>query len=152
MTNALDEIVEELRAADREERIELLLDYARRLPELPPRLAALRDAGHRVEECQSPVYLFVEAVDNRPRLYADAPMEAPSVRGFVALLLEGLRDASFEQIMTLPNDLVQQAGLVEILGLLRVKGLSGVLHRLKREAARVAAEAGVAANTVATAR
>ena len=72
---ALDEIVAELRDADRQERIELLIDFAKNLPALPPRLEAHKDASHRVEECQSPVYLFVELDDaGLVRLFADAPM------------------------------------------------------------------------------
>ncbi len=86
MTNKLDEIVTELSQCDRQERIDLLLDFAKSLPPLPDRLAAHKDAAHRVEECQSPVYLFVELDGERVSLYADAPIEAPTVRGFVSLL------------------------------------------------------------------
>ena len=56
----LDEITAEMSQCDRQERIDLLLDFAKGLPPLPDRLAAHKDAAHRVEECQSPVYLFVE--------------------------------------------------------------------------------------------
>jgi len=89
---ALDEIVSELSEADRQERIEMLIDFAKNLPPLPDRLAALKDAEHRVEECQSPVFLFVEADGDRVEIHADAPIEAPTVRGFVAILVEGLNE------------------------------------------------------------
>ncbi|MBV8269571.1 MAG: SufE family protein, partial [Planctomycetaceae bacterium] len=48
--SALDALVSELSDADRQERIELLIDLARNLPPLPERLAAHKDATHRVEE------------------------------------------------------------------------------------------------------
>src|SRR6516164_1791108 len=99
MPAALDAIVAELSESDRQERIDLLIDFARNLPSLPDRLAALKDASHRVEECQSPVYLFVELVGGRVALYADAPIEAPTVRGFVSLLLEGLSGATPEEVV-----------------------------------------------------
>ena len=86
---ALDAIVTDLKGSDRQERIDILLDFAKSLPPLPERLLAHKDASHRVEECQSPVYLFVELDDGRVSLNADAPIEAPTVRGFVSLLLEG---------------------------------------------------------------
>src|SRR5271168_1364183 len=138
MSASLDTIAAELSGCDRQERIELLLDYAKSLPPLPDRLAAHKDASHRVEECQSPVYLFVELDGQRVSLYADAPIEAPTVRGFVSLLLEGLNGATVEGVLQVPGNLVERCGLGEILGMLRVRGLNGVLRRLKAEVTRAA--------------
>lgn len=138
MATALDEIVTELKEADRQERIEILIDFARSLPPLPARLEAHKDAAHRVEECQSPVFLFVELAGDRAEIHADAPIEAPTVRGFVALLVQGLNGATVEEILHVPGDLIDQIGLPEILGMLRVRGLSGVLRRLKAEVTRAA--------------
>ena len=108
MPTALDAIVTELSEADRQERIDLLIDFAKSLPPLPERLAAHKDASHRVEECQSPVYLFVELDGDRVALYADAPIEAPTVRGFVSLLVEGLNGATVEEVLQVPDDLVER--------------------------------------------
>ncbi len=139
MPAALDDIIAELRDCDRQERIDLLIDFARNLPPLPEHLARLKDATHRVEECQSPVYLFVEMMGDRVMLHADAPVEAPTVRGFVSLLIEGLSGAVPEEIFKVPADLVDRCGLQEVLGMLRVRGLTGVLRRIKGEVARAAA-------------
>jgi len=133
---ALDSIVRELAEADRQERIELLIDFAKSLPPLPERLAAQKDATHRVEECQSPVYLFVELEGDRVSLHADAPIEAPTVRGFVSILVEGLAGATAEEVLAVRGDLIERIGLLEILGMLRVRGLGGVLARIKAEVAR----------------
>jgi cysteine desulfuration protein SufE len=138
MPAALDAIIAELSDSDRQERIDLVIDFAKNLPPLPERLAVLKDASHRVEECQSPVYLFVEMVGDRVALYADAPIEAPTVRGFVSLLLEGLSGATVEEVLKVPNDLVERCALQEVLGMLRVRGLSGVLRRIKGEVTRAA--------------
>ncbi len=137
MAAKLDSIIAELSDADRQERIELLIDFAKNLPPLPDRLEKLKD-GHRVEECQSPVFLFVENENDRVMIHADAPIEAPTVRGFVAILVEGLNGATAAEILSVPNDLLDRIGLPEILGMLRVRGLSGVLGRLKKEVTRVA--------------
>ena len=151
MTSKLEGIIEELSQADRQERIDLLLDFAKGLPPLPERLAAHKDASHRVEECQSPVYLFVELDGQRVSLFADAPIEAPTVRGFVSLLMEGLEGATVEDVLQVPNDLVNRCGLSEILGMLRVRGLTGVLRRVKGDVTRAAIarseQAGPAAET-----
>jgi cysteine desulfuration protein SufE len=136
MPAALDAIVSELGEADKQERIELLIDFAKNLPALPDRLVAHKDATHRVEECQSPVYLFVELEDDRVALYADAPIEAPTVRGFVAILVEGLTGAVASDVLAIRPDLIDRLGLPEILGMLRVRGLSGVLHRVKSDVRR----------------
>ena len=74
MPTALDAIVSDLKGSDRQERIDLLLDFAKSLPPLPERLVAHKDASHRVEECQSPVYLFVELENDQVSLFADAPV------------------------------------------------------------------------------
>jgi cysteine desulfuration protein SufE len=142
MPAALDAIVAELSESDRQERIDLLIDFAKNFPPLPDRLADHRDASHRVEECQSPVYLFVEMHGDRVALFADAPIEAPTVRGFVSLLLEGLNGATVEEILGVPHDLVERCALPEVLGMLRVRGLSGVLRRIKREVTQAAMAAG----------
>src|ERR1700693_5808224 len=110
MPTPLDTIVADLSSCDRQERIDLLLDFAKSLPPLPERLAAHKDANHRVEECQSPVYLFVELEGDRVALYADAPIEAPTVRGFVSLLVEGLNGATVEDVLRVPGDLVDKSG------------------------------------------
>lgn len=138
MAAKLDAIIQELGDADRQERIELLIDFAKNLALLPDRLEKLKDAEHRVEECQSPVFLFVETDGKTVEIHADAPIEAPTVRGFVAILVEGLNGATVEEVLSVPSDLIEQIGLPEILGMLRVRGLGGVLGRLKKEVTRVA--------------
>lgn len=136
MTAALDAIIAELRDSDRQERIDMLIDFAGGLPPLPPEHEARKDAEHRVEECQSPVFLFVEVTEDRVNLFADAPVEAPTVRGFVSVLMEGLGGATPEQVLKVPADLVDRCGLTEVLGMLRVRGLTGVLRRIQREVVR----------------
>lgn len=134
---ALDALVDELNDADRQERIELLIDMAKGLPPLPERLAHFKDEAHRVPECMSPVFLFVELEAGRVALHADAPIEAPTVRGFVALLVEGLDGATVDEILQVPNDLAERAGIREIVGMQRAAGLPGILRRLKAMVTRV---------------
>jgi cysteine desulfuration protein SufE len=136
---ALEAIITELGEAEKRERIELLIDYARSLPELPERLAEHKDKAHRVEECQSPVFLFVEVEEDKVTIHADVPIEAPTVRGFVSLLVEGLNGSRVADVLGVRNDLIERAGLLEILGMQRLHGLNGVLNRLRQEVAKAAA-------------
>ena len=128
----------ELSEASKQERIEMLIDFAKSLPPLPERLSRFKDSAHRVEECQSPVFLFVELTDNQVAIHADAPIEAPTVRGFVSILVEGLSGSTIEEILAVRNDLIERIGLPEILGMLRVRGLSGVLNKLRSEVTKAA--------------
>jgi cysteine desulfuration protein SufE len=143
MTAALEKIVAMFQGAEREMRAELLLDYARQLPALPERLRALqaRDLG-RVAECQTPVWLYVEAEDGRLRLCADVADEAPTVKGFVAILVEGLDGAMLEEAAEVPTDLVRRLGLEELIRMTREMGLGAIVWRVKREARRLAGIGG----------
>ena len=55
-----DSLIARFRAADRSTRLETLLEYAKKLPDLPPALQAASDReAHRVSECQTCFPLIV---------------------------------------------------------------------------------------------
>jgi cysteine desulfuration protein SufE len=135
MTEALDKIVRRFRGADKQTRLELLLDYSKKLAPLPKRFHAARDQGiNRVPECQSPVFLYMEREGDGVVLHADAPPEAPTVRGFVSLLIKAFNGASPATVAAIPGDLLDQLGLTEALGMTRMHGLTAMLARIKRMA------------------
>ena len=130
---SLETLIPRFRNADRTTRLETLLDYARKLPPLPERLAAEKALGHNlVHECQTPVFLWTEVANGAVHIYADVPPESPTVRGFVSLLIRGLEGATPEEVARVPNDLLDQLGLTETLGMNRTQGLTAILHRVKR--------------------
>jgi cysteine desulfuration protein SufE len=49
-----------------------------------------------------------------------------------------LSGATVEDVLKVPNDLVERCGLAEVLGMLRVRGLSGVLRRIKGDVTKAA--------------
>ena len=56
------------------ERLQLLREFSNELPALPDRYADHPDLFERVEECQSPVFIFVEVDDaNVVHLFAMLP-------------------------------------------------------------------------------
>lgn len=137
---ALDKIVARFQAADRDTRLETLLDYSRKLPPLPERLEREKALGHnRVHECQTPVFLWIELADGGVHLYADVPRESPTVRGFLALLARALDGAPPEAVAGIPSDLLDRLGLSDMLGMTRTQGLSAILQRIKRSVAQAAA-------------
>jgi cysteine desulfuration protein SufE len=133
---SLDTIIARFKAADRNTRLETLLDYARKLPPLPPELEALKEQGvNRVPECQTPVYLWVGIEDARVRLHADVPRESPTVRGFISLLVKALDGGPAAAVAAVPDDLLDQLALSETLGMTRTQGLGAILTRVKRSVA-----------------
>jgi cysteine desulfuration protein SufE len=146
MLDALDKTIRRFQSSDKQTRLELLLDYSKKLPPLPKRYHAARDGGvNRVPECQSPVWLFLERENGGLVLHAEAPREAPTVRGFVSLLARGIQGASPSDVAELPSDLLDRLGLSEALGMTRTHGLTAMIARLKRMAGELV-KAGEQAN------
>ena len=130
-----DRTIQRFASADSQLRLELLLDYARKLPALPERYQLAKEKGqNKVPECMSPVFLFLEANDGKLTLFADAPVEAPTVRGFVALLAREIKDASPKDVAAIPSDLLDRLRLTELLGMTRMQGLTAIVGRIKRMA------------------
>ena len=129
----LETLITRFRSADRNTRLETLLDYSRKLPPLPPEYEALKAQGKNlVPECQTPVYLWIGVADGKVRLHADVPRESPTVRGFVALLIKALDGLSPAEVAAVPGDLLDQLQLTETLGMTRTQGLTSILGRIKR--------------------
>lgn len=131
-----DSLVSRFRAADRSTRLETLLDYSRKLPELPQELREASDhESHRVAECQTPVFLWVGLTGGAVTMHADVPRESPTVRGFVALLASKLNGSTPEEVLAVPDDLLDRLALGETLGMMRTQGLTAILGRIKRAVA-----------------
>lgn len=132
----LETLIPRFKAADRQTRLETLLEYSKKLPPLPQRYETEKALGHnRVDECQTAVYLWVEVDEGRVRIHADVPREAPTVRGFVSLLARTLEGETPDAVARLPLDLLDQLGLSETLGMTRTQGLTAILHRIKSSVA-----------------
>ena len=141
--NKLEELKQEFDELDVRDRLETLLDFSDGLPDLPESYRAQRDAGkNRVHECQTPVYMWVEVVDERVQIYADVPRESPTVRGFIGLLVAVLSGAAPAEVLAVKPTLLTELGLVEALGMVRMRGLHAILHRIKSEVQRAIGEAG----------
>lgn len=135
----LETLIPRFQAADRQTRLETLLDYSKKLAPLPEQYEAEKELGHnRVDECQTPVYLWVEVDGGRVHIHADVPRESPTVRGFVSLLARALEGETPDTVARLPMDLLDQLGLSETLGMTRTQGLTAILHRIKSSVASAA--------------
>jgi cysteine desulfuration protein SufE len=120
-------------ALEQRERLQLLLEFSNSLPDLPERYADHPDLLERVEECQSPVFIFVEVEHGRVHLHATAPAESPTTRGFASILVQGLDGLSIDEVLDVPADYPQSLGLSAAVSPLRVRGMTGMLARVKRQ-------------------
>lgn len=133
----LAEIVEDFNAVTAQDRLQMLLEFSRNLPDLPPRLVEHPDLLEPVPECQSPIFLLTEVEgtgDDAPvHLYFSAPAEAPTTRGFAGILHEGLDGLSAGQVLAVPTDVYERLALGEAVSPLRLRGMAGMLARIKRQ-------------------
>lgn len=131
----LREIIAEFQESDRSEKLELMLDYADRLPPLPE---ALREhAGmDQVHECMSPVFVHGELEGGQMVFYFDVPEEAPTTRGYASILADGLSGLTPREVLAVPGDFFQEMGLHQILSPQRLNGISAILAYMKRQAIR----------------
>lgn len=131
MPAPLAEVVSDFGDVSGQDKLALLLEFANELPPLP---ADLEEAAMEpVPECQSPLFLHVDAGDReRVRLYFSAPAEAPTTRGFASILAAGLDGQPADAILAVPDDFYADLGLAKLISPLRLRGMSAMLTRIKR--------------------
>lgn len=134
LPTALAEIQSDFRELAVKDRLQLLLEFSNELPELPEQYLSHPDLLERVEECQSPVFIFVEVDEHQVvHLWATAPKEAPTTRGFASILVQGLAGLTVDQVLAVPDDYPNELGLTEAVSPLRIRGMSALLGRAKRQ-------------------
>ncbi|HZD66900.1 MAG TPA: SufE family protein [Acidimicrobiales bacterium] len=131
---SLQRIMDLFAGAPKDLRLQALLEYAGKVPPLPPHLADDRDHLEQVPECQTPFFLASEvAEDDTVTLWFDVPDEAPTTRGFAGILAEGLGGRTSAEILDTPDDFYAHMGLAEVISTLRLRGMGAILARLKRQ-------------------
>lgn len=133
LPTALRETQEDFLALGDNDKLQLLIEFSSELPALPERYVDHPELFEKVEECQSPVYIFCEVSDNVVSVFATAPEQAPTTRGFASILVQGLTGLSVEEVLTIPDDFPSTLGLNQLISPLRVRGMTGMLWRMKRQ-------------------
>jgi cysteine desulfuration protein SufE len=132
-TTQAQEVIDSFNDVPDSQKLELLLEYANALPDLPAHYAEHPDLLERVEECQSPVYLFVEITGNVASIFLTAPLEAPTTRGFASVLQIALDQQTPEDVLNFDDTFVSSLGLTSLVSPLRIRGMHGMLNRIKRQ-------------------
>lgn len=118
----------------RDEKMQSLVSYAKKLEPVPERLATLDRAQFTVPECQTRVDLFPEVEDGKLHFYADVNVrQSPTIAAFLAIVFSAINGHPPATTLAIPDDFVQQ--MMQGLGLsARETGLNAMVARLKRHA------------------
>ncbi len=135
----IEKVLARFAAMGREEKMQALVSYARKLEPLPERLAALDRAAYTVPECQTRVDLFPEMRDGLLHFWADVNVrQSPTVAAFLAIVFAAVNDQPPAVTLAIPEDFVPR--MMQGLGLsARETGLTAMVARLKRHARELAA-------------
>jgi cysteine desulfuration protein SufE len=74
--------------------------------------------------------------NGRVHVHAYVAPEAPTVKGFVSLLSDIFSGATPEEVAAFEPDLVRRFGLVDALGMVRMRGLHAIAHHIRQKVAR----------------
>jgi cysteine desulfuration protein SufE len=133
-TREAQEIISAFQEVPQNLKLELLLEYSESLPALPERYQNHPELLERVEECQSPVYLFVELDKSQTvKIFLTAPDEAPTTKGFASILQLALDKQKAEKVLAFDDSFVDALGITDLVSPLRIRGLLGMLMRIKRQ-------------------
>jgi cysteine desulfuration protein SufE len=133
LTQKAIEIANDFAVLEGNDKLELLIEISDQLPALPERYADHPELLERVEECQSPVYLFVEIHEGIVQIFLTAPREAPTTRAFAGILHSALNQQAVDTVLNFDDNYPSMLGITEIVSPLRMRGIRGMLARIKRQ-------------------
>jgi len=116
------------------DRYQYIIDLGRKLPAFPP---AWMDETHRVQGCQSKVWM--EAAHADGRLFLAGASDAAIVSGLVALLLRVYSGRAPAEIAATDPGFLRELGLIGALSTNRGNGVAAMARRIHELAAPVPA-------------
>jgi cysteine desulfuration protein SufE len=127
-------VLSRFQAMSREEKMQALVHYSKKLEPLPERFREIERGSFSVPECQTRVDLFPEYHDGKMHYYADLnARQSPTIAAFLAILFSAINEQSPATTLAIPGDFVQR--IMEGIGLSgREAGLSAMVARIKRHA------------------
>jgi cysteine desulfuration protein SufE len=131
---SIERVLHRFRGLSREDKMQALVGYAKRLEPVPERFLALDRGAFTVPECQTRVDLFPEYVDGKLHFYADVnTRQSPTIAAFLSILFSAINGQPPETTLAIPEDFVRT--IMDSLGLgTREVGLNAMLMRVKRHA------------------
>jgi cysteine desulfuration protein SufE len=137
LPSSIDRVLRLFRSMGREEKMQALVQYSKKLEPLPERFRDIDHSRFNVPECQTRVDIIPEVVDGKMYFYADLNVrQSPTIAAVLAIVFGAVNGQPPSTTLALPSDFVRT--LMQSIGLgAREAGLNAMIHRLKRHAAEV---------------
>jgi cysteine desulfuration protein SufE len=131
---SVDRVLRLFRSMDREEKMQALVQYSKKLEPFPERFKDLDRAAFNIPECQTRVDIIPEMRDGKMHFYADLNVrESPTIAAVLAVIFAAVNDQPPSTTLGIPSDFIST--LMESIGLAaREPGLNAMITRLKRYA------------------
>lgn len=128
----------------REEKMQALVQYSKKLEPLPERFKDLDRGSFTVPECQTRVDIIPELRDGKMYFYADLDLrQSPTIAAVLVIIFAAVNGQPPATTLAIPPDFVRT--LMESIGLgAREVGLNAMITRLRRYAREAEAGAGAA--------
>jgi cysteine desulfuration protein SufE len=131
---SIDRVLRQFRSMGREEKMQSLVQYSKKLEPLPDRFKDLDRGSFTVPECQTRVDIIPEMRDGKMYFYADLNLrQSPTIAAVLAIIFGAVNGQPPSTTLGIPGDFVNV--LMESIGLAaREQGLNAMITRLKRYA------------------
>lgn len=131
---SIDRTLRLFRSMGREEKMQALVQYSKKLEPFPERFKDLDRGSFTIPECQTRVDIIPELSDGRLYFYADLNVrQSPTIAAVLAIIFGAVNGEAPATTLAIPNDFVRT--LMESIGLgAREPGLNAMITRLKRYA------------------
>lgn len=132
---SIDRVLTLFRSMAREEKMQALVSYSKKLEPFPERLKDIDRTDFTVPECQTRVDIVPEVVDGKMFFHADLNVrQSPTIAAVLSIVFCAVNGQPPEATLAIPSDFVRT--LMESIGLgARESGLNAMITRLKRYAA-----------------
>jgi cysteine desulfuration protein SufE len=137
---SIERVLKLFRSMGREEKMQALVQYSKKLEPLPERFKDLNRGTFTVPECQTRVDIIPELRDGRMYFYADLnTRQSPTIAAVLAIIFSAVNGQPPATTLAIPTDFVST--LMESIGLAaREVGLNAMIARLKRYAREAEAQ------------
>ena len=131
---SIDRVLRLFRSMGREEKMQALVQYSKKLEPFPDRFQELDRTAFNIPECQTRVDIIPEMRNGKMHFYADLDVrQSPTIAAVLAIVFSAVNDQPPEATLAIPGDFVRT--LMESIGLgTREPGLNAMITRLKRYA------------------
>jgi cysteine desulfuration protein SufE len=137
---SIERVLKLFRSMGREEKMQALVQYSKKLGPLPERFKDLDRGAFTIPECMTRVDIIPELRDGKIHFYADLNLrESPTIAAVLAIVFASVNGQPPSTTLAIPPDFVRI--LMESIGLgAREPGLNAMITRLKRYAREAEAQ------------